>query len=182
MGIDHHQAINEFVIAQNIALSTRPAIVIVVDDSFSIGSGGSLTGSCIDWLPSGGGFATLEQEQTTPINSALDVITEAFSLTKEELAKVCQVTKKTIYNWTNQTSETNPKAMGRVFDLLSIAKDWKHSALPSNKQLLRMPVYENLSIVDLLGQEDLQKEVILFSGSRLKMTHATNTKLIDPFA
>ncbi|WP_412758187.1 helix-turn-helix domain-containing protein [Legionella bozemanae] len=112
----------------------------------------------------------------------LDFLTSCFNLTKEELASICKISRKTIYNWIDGFSEPRKAALERLFDLLMVAKAWKLNLLPNDSKMLRTPVLNGKSVLDLLKEDELNNEQILFAGSRLVLLSPFDSaELKDPF-
>lgn len=153
------------------------------EQAFSLyqGSGGEVA-SLLSITPSGANT----QVHTAPQNKLATAVNEiclAFGLTKEELAQVCKVqSRKTLYNWIKGESKPRKSAMRRVFDLLVTARAWLSSGFTADWKQLHEPVLGNQSVFDLLNQPDIDKERILFAGSRLKMLSPVKDELSDPFA
>lgn len=117
------------------------------------------------------------------ISRIVKEIRSVFGLTKKEFASVCQIkSRKTLYNWIDGVSVPRKKTMGRMFDLRIISEAWVQSALSIDKESLHQPVLDGVSIYELLMKDILDKELILFAGSRLNMPSMSNNKLKDPFA
>lgn len=166
-----------------------PAIHLVLPEgeglkqAFSLyqGSGGVVT-SLLSITPSGANT----QVHVAPQNklaTAVNEISLAFGLTKEELAQVCNVqSRKTLYNWINGEAKPRKSAMSRIFDLLVIARAWNGSGFTADREQLHEPVIGNQSVFDLLSQSEIDKERILFAGSRLNMLSPAKDELSDPFA
>ena len=147
------------------------------------GSGGQFNGISI-YAPSGtNNFYIQKQEQ--PINkleTTLSKISSTFNLTKNELASVCHQTRKTLYNWLNGNVIPRKSTMSRIFDLNIIVQAWEQSGFSTDKISLHRPIIDEQSLYDLLKQDTLDKELILFAGSRLNLTTLTQKKIPDPFA
>lgn len=166
-----------------------PAIHLVLPEgeglkqAFSLyqGSGGVVT-SLLSITPSGANT----QVHAVPQNklaTAVNEISLAFGLTKEELAQVCNVqSRKTLYNWINGEAKPRKSAMSRIFDLLVIARAWNGSGFTTDREQLHEPVLGDQSVFDLLSQSEIDKERILFAGSRLNMISPVKDELSDPFA
>ncbi len=126
------------------------------------------------------------QVYTTPQNklaTALNEICLAFGLTKEELAQVCNVqSRKTLYNWINGEAKPRKSALSRIFDLLVTARAWSSSGFSADRDHLYEPVLDDQSVFDLLNQPEIDKERILFAGSRLNLMSPAQNELLDPFA
>jgi hypothetical protein len=115
--------------------------------------------------------------------SVISEISSCFSLTKEELAVICKVhSRKTLYNWVDGVSKPRALTLERLFDLLMIAKAWKQANLPNDYESLHLVTFHGVSIFDMLKNDTLDKEKILFAGSRLALFQSNKTPLKDPFA
>ena len=109
-------------------------------------------------------------------------ICSTFSLTKDELSQVCKIkSRKTLYNWIDGTSKPRKSTMGRIFDLSIIAQAWKQSGFTNKSELINTPILDGLSVLDLLTDDVLDKELILFAGSRLNLSSGLEKVLQDPF-
>ncbi len=156
------------------------------------GSGGSISGiyntvfSGSNNIPS-----TLESEyensgilinKDNQFANKINDICATFSLTKTELSQVCKIqSRKTLYNWIDGTSKPRKSTMSRIFDLSIIAQAWKQSGFTNKSELLNTPILDGLSVLDLLTEEKIDKERILFTGSRLNLS-STQKKFEDPFS
>ncbi len=166
-----------------------PAIHLVLPESESLkqifslyqGSGGEVS-SLLTITPSGANT----QVYTAPENKlaiSVNEICQAFGLTKDELAQICNVqSRKTLYNWINGDVKPRKSAMIRVFDLLVTARAWQSSGYAAYKEQLHEPVLGKLSVFDLLNQPAINQERILFAGSRLNMLSPAKNGFSDPFA
>ncbi len=115
--------------------------------------------------------------------TAVNEICLAFGLTKDEVAQVCNVqSRKTLYNWINGEAKPRKSAMSRIFDLLVISRAWTSSGFTADRERLNEPVLGNQSVFDLLNKLDIDKDRILFAGSRLNMLTPANDEFADPFA
>ncbi len=167
--------------------STPPAFVLVLErgptQTFALyqGSGGGVA-SFLTMSPSGA-KTQISPEPKNKLALAIEEISSAFALTKEALAQVCLVeTRKTLYNWINGETTPRKPAMNRIFDLLITARAWTQAGLTINQAELEQPVLENQSVLDLLRQPEIDKERILFAGSRLDLARNDQRILTDPFA
>jgi hypothetical protein len=144
---------------------------------------------------SGGVVATFSSRTTSGTNteiyggineglaSIINEIRLAFDLTKEELAKVCKVkSRKTVYNWIDGTSRPRKEAMSRIFDLILIARAWSNSGFKVNAQTLHKLIIDQQSMFELLQKTNLDKELILFAGSRLAIEPPEKVSFSSPFA
>jgi hypothetical protein len=115
-------------------------------------------------------------------SSQVNKICSTFSLTKDELSQVCKIkSRKTLYNWIDGTSKPRKSTMGRIFDLLIIAQAWKQSGFTNKSELINTPILDGLSVLELLTDDVLDKELILFAGSRLNLFSGLEKVLQDPF-
>ncbi len=145
------------------------------------GSGGEVA-SLLSITPSGAN-TQVHTEPQNKLATAVNEICLAFGLTKEELAQVCKVqSRKTLYNWINGDAKPRKSAMSRVFDLLVTARAWLGSGFTTGREQLHEPVLGNQSVFDLLNQSEIDKERILFAGSRLNMLSPAKDELSGPFA
>lgn len=126
--------------------------------------------------------AEINQETHGRFENVFHEICSVFSLTKVELADVCKIqSRKTLYNWINEEASPRKSAMKRIFDLLIVAKAWQQSGFHCSRQQLYQPILDGRSIFDLLNQAEINKEVILFAGSRLNLMSQAKNKIQDPF-
>jgi len=110
-------------------------------------------------------------------------ICTTFNLTKTELTQVCKVqSRKTLYNWMDGTSTPRKSAMSRIFDLSVIAQAWEQSGFSINNEQVNTPILDDKSILNLLTDEKLDKELILFAGTRLNLSSLPDKKFEDPFS
>lgn len=115
-------------------------------------------------------------------NSLIEKIQNTFNLTVEETADVCGVTRKTLYNWKDGDSPQKSKYK-RLIEVAYIADQWMNSALSSERMLLEKPVYNGRTIMELLTDKHLDKDAIIFAGSRLQFKSINDSAPIeDPFA
>jgi hypothetical protein len=170
--------------------SNPPAIILALNpegrdltQTYALyqGSGGGIT-SFLSISPSGA-KTQISPEPRNKLAMAINEISSAFGLTKEALAQVCQVeTRKTLYNWINGETTPRKQTMSRIFDLLITARAWTQAGLTIGQAELEQPVLDNQSVLDLLSQPEIDKERILFAGSRLDLARNDQNILIDPFA
>ena len=145
------------------------------------GSGGEVA-SLLITTPSGAS-TQIHAEPQNKLASAVNEISTTFGLTKEELARVCGVqSRKTLYNWINGEAKPRKSAMSRVYDLLMTARAWRSSGFTADKGQLHEPVLDGQSVFTLLSQPIIDKQRILFAGSRLNLISPAASELSDPFA
>jgi len=145
------------------------------------GSGGSVTSMYSISIT--GAKTQVKQVAQNKLESAVSYIRTTFGLTKEELTQVFHIqSRKTLYNWINGESNPRKPAMKRIFDLLIAAKAWKHSGFSSDREQLRQAVLDGQNLFDILNQEIVDKELILFIGSRLNIMSPTKSAISNPFS
>ena len=166
-----------------------PAIHLVLlegegfKQAFSLyqGSGG-VVASLLSITPSGANTQVQAVSQNK-LATAVNEICLVFGLTKEELAQVCNIqSRKTLYNWINGEAKPRKSAMSRIFDLLVISRAWTSSGFTADREQLHEPALGNQSVFDLLNKPDIDKDRILFAGSRLNTLSPAKDELSDPFA
>lgn len=143
------------------------------------GSGGTLVPEV--FAVSSGSYILLTTAPQDPLRMRLERIESAFCITREELADVCRTTRKTVYNWLNQDSEPQAKNRQRLFELDVLAEDWLDAGYTQERDQLHKPLIDGKSVMDLLTDERLDRELVLFAGSRLAISNLTGS-LKDPFS
>lgn len=152
------------------------------------GSGGELTGY-FDRVTSGGinaptfllSLLKLNNEKP-PIVSIIKNLEKTFNLTITQLVKVCGVkTRASLYNWLDGKSKPRSLTVKRLFDLSVLETDWRQSGLVMNRADLEMPIINGVSVFDLLCEDPLDKNKILFAGSRIELEKYSRNAIIDPF-
>ena len=115
-------------------------------------------------------ISSVEVTETLP--NHLENIKSAFSLTNDDLAKIIGVARKTLHNWKTGKIGNSEKRQ-RVFELFILATDWNKIGFSKNKHDLNQPIVHGKSVVDLLSEENLNREKILFAGSRIALLNNT---------
>jgi predicted DNA-binding transcriptional regulator AlpA len=165
-----------------------PAIYRTLSDNelpkggnFYNGSGGKFSFFESSYTGSKTTISATEESYSLP--KALEEIMRTFDLFPAELAQALKVkSRKTIYNWINGEASPRKGAIERIFELLMIARAWEQLAMPSSKELLHIPILEEESLLDLISSDKLDKERILFAGSRAQLFASSNKSIRDPFA
>jgi DNA-binding transcriptional regulator YiaG len=114
------------------------------------------------------------------LSTTLDEIADTFALTKDQLADCLLVSRKTIYNWIDGTASPQHANLNRLYELKLLCKDWQYRKLFINKPQLSEPVVNSKSVMELLKAEKLDRDQILFAGSRLGLENI-GQRLSDPF-
>ena len=117
------------------------------------------------------------------IAAAVDEVCGAFGLSKAEFADLCHIqSRKSLYNWIKGESNPRKATMRRIFDLLSASRAWQHAGFSNNRQHLSQAALDGQSLFDILNQEKIDTDLILFVGSRLKIMPVGKTTIKDPFS
>ena len=145
------------------------------------GSGGSLSG--IFSTPQTGKYNLKTQDvgSHNPITLALDKIRLIFSLNNDELRQVLLKSRKTIYNWLDGSSTPHKSNLSRLFHLLTLAEEWEKAGFQITNNDLYTPILESQSVFSMLSDSELDRDKILFAGSRLSLL-IKKKPLKDPFA
>jgi hypothetical protein len=170
-------------------IASPPAIHVIVDtellkQKFALtqGTGGNLTPFSYSGSCSGSNIVT-NVHSSNQLALAIEEVSDVFGLTKDELSQVCKVqSRKSLYNWMNGDSKPRKSAMQRVFNLLILAKAVKSSGFSSVGASVHEPIDGDKSIFDLLNEDNLDQERIIFAASRLQLTSWATKALTDPFA
>lgn len=148
---------------------------------FSLRSGGEA--GFPFFTPATGSNVYVEQSSKTNLTTVVDEICSSFDLSKDELARVCKVkSRRTLYNWISGKVAPRKKAMSRLFDLLMLSKRVQSSGLKLGKELIHQKVIDGASVFDMLSDEFINEDLIIFSLSRLSLNHQSVKTLDDPFA
>jgi len=125
----------------------------------------------------------IEQRYKLSLKSLIDSVQHTFNLTVEEIASVCLVSRKTIYNWKDgdKPNKPNKQKLKRLLDASILAKEWSRVLPDISREALELPVVNDKSVISMLLENELNKDLILFAGSRLSMD-VELPSLEDPFA
>lgn len=129
------------------------------------------------------GDISQEDSQRNYLQDILNTIQETFDLNYIQLAAVCGLTRKSLYNW-QKGSQPRQQTKARVKQLFRAAMDWQYSGFPKPGNSLDIPLMQDKSLYDLLKGSTLNLEEIHFAGSRLSMREKVGKgkRLIDPFS
>jgi len=124
-----------------------------------------------------------ESIQANPIGEALQVIRTTFGLTMKMLSKACGVTRKSVYKWQDEDVTPNRQHQQRIFKLREAALNWRREAYPHPKNHLYEPILREKTLLDLLNEDPVDVQRILFAGQRLKLAEldAAAEVIPDPF-
>lgn len=145
------------------------------------GTGGSIA-SFTDIVASGASTKIIPNSQNN-LASAVNEICRSFGITKDELTQICNIqSRKTLYNWINGESTPRKSAMNKMFDLLLTARAWSSSGFAIDRAKLFHPVVNNESVFEMLKSEKIDRDLIMFAGTRLHYAPQQFESLVDPFA
>ena len=146
------------------------------------GSGGELRNFYTSTLS--GSHSIFSELENLPkgIAHVVENLRLAFSLTQEDLAEICQVqSRMTLNNWINEKTTPRKAKLNRLFDLDVVAQAWLQEGQNIDKTMLHQPVVGGDSLFDLLRRDKIDRDLILFAGSRLNFSMPAK-ELDDPFA
>lgn len=105
--------------------------------------------------------------QRNALEEKLDLIKSTFSMTEVEISQSIGVSRKTLFNWKQKESAPNKRKAQNIFELYLLAKNWKDANFTTESFELETPVINGKSIKDLLKEDKIDSEKILFAGNRL---------------
>ncbi|MEO3357218.1 hypothetical protein [Acinetobacter haemolyticus] len=105
--------------------------------------------------------------QRNALEEKLELIKSVFSMTEIEISQSIGVSRKTLFNWKQKKSAPNKKKAQNIFDLYLLAKNWKEAGFTTDSFELESPIIDDKSIKDLLKEDKIDSEKILFAGNRL---------------
>ena len=117
------------------------------------------------------------------VDRRIDVIQRTLGLSVKDLAAVCGVTRKTVYDW-RRGSRPQAHHEARLRQLYRAAVNWRSEGYPEPAAHLHEPLHGERSLFDLLTASELDLEAIQFTGARLAFGESAAPKapLKDPFA
>ena len=133
----------------------------------SEGSGGTLVPQLI--FDTSGTPITVTIRTPDSLLVVLNRIERGFGLTRKDVAGASNATRKTLYNWLEGKSEPREASLQRLFMLAKLADDWTAAGYTTNRAEIRRPIVGEQSTLDLLCEDELDAELVLFAGSRLSM-------------
>lgn len=125
-----------------------------------------------------------EETNQSDLSGILEQIRTTFGFNHSELAVVCGLSRKALYDW-KKGSRPRKKSIERITQLLRAALDWRRSGFPEpGPTILHLPVVQDLSLYDLLQAEPLDLEAIHFAGARMAMRENADQRnnMSEPFA
>lgn len=116
------------------------------------------------------------------VSSVIQSVRDTFGFTQEDLASVCCSSRKSVNNWLSG-EKPNKTKIKRLMDLFLLRNEWTSSGLSTERGMLDLAVLDGNSVMDLLSMKQLDKDKVLFAGSRLSMngSQSSGTELEDPF-
>ncbi|WP_163370365.1 hypothetical protein [Endozoicomonas acroporae] len=109
------------------------------------------------------------EDEPTNLELAIENIASIFALNQSEAARAFSVTRMTVRNWLKENRLPRKQTLDRIFDLSVIAQDWVHAGLKVDCVSLHKKIVDGKSLYELLCHEALDKKLIMFAGTRLKM-------------
>ncbi len=124
-----------------------------------------------------------ENDIEITVSNIVQNVKDTFGFTQEDLASVCCSSRKSVNNWLNG-EKPNKTKIKRLMDLFLVRNEWISSGLSTERGMLDLAVLDGHSVMDLLSMKQLDKDKVLFAGSRLSMniSQSSDTELEDPFA
>ena len=165
----------------------RTGISVKLEDLFSASSGANW------WSLDASGSLCREvkvSKQISPendigitVSSIVQSVKDTFGFTQEDLASVCCSSRKSVNNWLNG-EKPNKTKIKRLMDLFLLRNEWISSGLSTERNLLELAILDGASVMELLSMKQLDKDKVLFAGSRLSMNSSQSSvaELEDPFA
>ncbi|MCU4336101.1 hypothetical protein [Acinetobacter dispersus] len=105
--------------------------------------------------------------QRNALEEKIELIKSVFSMTEMEISQSIGVSRKTLFNWKQKESAPNKRKAQNIFELYLLAKNWKDAGFTTDSFELETPVIDDKSIKDLLKEDKIDSEKILFAGNRL---------------
>jgi DNA-binding transcriptional regulator YiaG len=124
-----------------------------------------------------------EKPRQDSLADILEEIRSTFGLSQSELAEICGLTRKSLYDW-QKGARPRKKSAERLGRLHRAAMDWRRSGFPvPDGSRLHMPVLRDASLFDLLKADPLDPESIHFGGARMSLGNANEQEIsyTDPF-
>ncbi len=183
MELDDHTARLDFI--HSGAVDSRPAVCEPIPPSLVSqldlmqGSGGGLYADL--FVDATSSLIVISHQDLNPLRAVLNQIQVAFGLGVSDLSKVACTTRMTVHNWIKGSSEPQPRNLDRLFELSVLASNWIAAGYTDDRAAIRQPVVDGMSIFELLTNEQLDTDLLLFAGSRLAMAKS-NRSLPNPFS
>lgn len=115
--------------------------------------------------------------QRNALEEKIELIKSVFSMTEIEISQSIGVSRKTLFNWKQKKSAPNKLKAQNIFDLYLLAKNWMEAGFTTDSFELESPVIDDKSIKDLLKEDKIDSEKILFAGNRLNNTKLDEVEL-----
>jgi len=146
-------------------------------------SAGLIPSAVLLFEPTGASICVYSSDKGLSNGTQRDLafIQSTFSLTKLELSECCKVTRKTLDAWLTGTSPRESAAK-RIFNLYMAADAFASTGFELEKDLLKRPVLNGLSVIDMLKLDTIDTDGIVFASSQLFTQHVGFKPLKDPFA
>ncbi|ELI1831818.1 hypothetical protein ACOW3S_004418 [Vibrio fluvialis] len=109
-------------------------------------------------------------------------IKTAFELSDSELASIFDASRKSVHNWTNTDQKPSKSKLARIVQVYDVLNSWKENGYPIDSESIRTPADNSPSLLEMLSQDNINKDKILFLGSKLMLDKGFENELEDPFA
>ncbi|MCU8069891.1 hypothetical protein [Shewanella sp. SM32] len=114
--------------------------------------------------------------------SKLNFVKDTFALTNEQLSDVLRSGRKSVHNWMNNLNRPNKTKAKRILTLDNLANLWGDRGYSVDRDILLAQSQSGNSLLEILAQEDLDKDLVLFHGASLYLEQGSYLELEDPFA
>ena len=177
------QSGNSYVSGYN-ALLNNPVAELYSNDGLYFSPSGGVQRSKLSVHMSGlnNDLYKINQKHQVSIKGVIDNICSALSLGKDVLASLCDVTRQTVYNWVEKPDSLKPSTAERLFQLNVAATEWKQAGYTVKRSQLNIPLVSGSSLIDILQEKPLDREKLMFAGSRMNLVDLIADDLADPFA
>ena len=123
----------------------------------------------------------VSSEPNTTLDSVVTEICSTFGLTRKELIQVARIQSvEKLDSWIHTDEKAEKAAMNRLFDLYLVSDAWSTYGFGPDREQLFYPVIDGQSIFDMLNESNIDKELIIFSGSRLNLILPGRGNLLNP--
>jgi hypothetical protein len=118
---------------------------------------------------------------STSTSSMLVKICSVFCLSMDKVTAIFDVPEDVILNWLDGKAAPKGVIRRRVVDLFIISRDLRSSGFLISEKDLETEIVQGRSLYDFLCAKELDRELIMFSGSRLMLHNLGYDILKDPF-
>ena len=123
----------------------------------------------------------VSSELNAKFESVVNDICSTFGLTREELIQVARIQSvEKLDSWIHTEEEPEKAVRERLYDLIMVSRAWSTYGFCANREQLFLPVIDDQSIFDMLGKSNIDKELIIFAGSKLDLILPGRGNLLNP--